>query len=67
MSQQSVEREIATKRAYADSLERRANDPAHAFSSPEHRAHLLHEAARVRADADREAAHLASHRRPHPA
>jgi hypothetical protein len=59
MSQDSVRRDIAAKRAYAENLEQRTKDPAHAFADPAHREHLLAEARRVRAEADREEAKLA--------
>jgi hypothetical protein len=62
MSVDSVRREIAAKRAYAEQLEARANDEKHAFTEPEHRQHLLAEAARLRADAERQEAQLAAPR-----
>ncbi len=65
MSETSVRHEIDAKRAYAARLEARANDTAHPFSHPSHREHLLHEAARMRREADQEEEHLAHprHRR----
>jgi len=64
MSVETVRREIAAKRAQAIQMETRANDSTHAFTDPAHREHLLSEAARLMAEADREEAHLAQPR-PH--
>jgi hypothetical protein len=58
MSQESVRREIADKRAYAAALERRADDPAHPITDEVHRRHLLDEARQVRAQADAAEARL---------
>ena len=58
MSVETVRREIAAKRAYAVQLETRANDSAQSFTDPAHRDHLLDEAARLMAEADRQEAHL---------
>lgn len=54
MSQASVLQEVAAMRAQADTLERRANDPAHEFTDASHRDHLLAEAKRLRESAQRE-------------
>jgi len=54
MSQETVRREIAAKRAYATKLEERARDAAHPLSDASHADHLLAEAARLRTEADRE-------------
>ena len=58
MSQESVRRDVADKRAYAASLERRADDPAHPITDAQHRQHLLDEARRARAQADAAEARL---------
>jgi hypothetical protein len=58
MSQESVRRDIADKRAYAAMLERRANDPAHPINDGIHREHLLDEARKARAQADAAEARL---------
>ena len=60
MSQETVRREIAAKRAYAEQLERRAQDTSHPFTDPRHADHLLAEARRLRAEADREEQRLAA-------
>lgn len=60
MSQETVRREIAAKRAYATTLEERARDPSHQFSDASHADHLLAEAARLRTEADREERQLAA-------
>ena len=65
MSADSVRREIAAKRAYAAQLETRANDVAHTFTDPSHREHLLDEAARLMAEADRQEARLGEPRQEH--
>ncbi len=65
MSVDTVRREIAAKRAYAAQLETRANDGGHAFADPAHRDHLLDEAARLMAEADRQEARLADPRTQH--
>jgi len=65
MSVDTVRREIAAKRAYAVQLETRANDTGHAFADPTHRDHLLDEAARLMAEADRQEARLADPRTQH--
>jgi hypothetical protein len=51
MSQATVRREIADLRRQADAMDARSNDPTHVFASERHRAHLQHEAARLRAAA----------------
>jgi hypothetical protein len=58
MSQESVRRDIADKRAYATMLERRADDPAHPITDAIHREHLLAEARKARAQADAAEARL---------
>ena len=58
MSQDSVRREIAAKRAYADRLEARANDARHPLDNPARRDLLLQEAERARREADLEEARL---------
>jgi hypothetical protein len=58
MSQDSVRREIAAKRAYADRLEARANDAAHPLDNPARRELLLQEAQRARHEAELEEARL---------
>ena len=65
MSVDTVRREIAAKRAYAVQLETRANDTDHAFTDPAHRDHLLSEAARLMAEADRQEARLSEPRSHH--
>jgi hypothetical protein len=65
MSVDTVRREIAAKRAYAVELETRANDSAHVFTDPAHRDHLLDEAARLMAEADRQEARLSEPRPEH--
>ena len=66
MSQETVRREIAAKRAYAAKLEERARDASHPFSDASHADHLLGEAARIRADADREERQLEARAKRHP-
>ena len=63
MSQEAVRREIAAKREYADRLEQRAQDTSKPFEDPRHADHLIAEAARLRAEADREEQHLTSRSR----
>ena len=58
MSQDSVRREIAAKRAYADRLEARASDAAHPLDNPARRELLLQEAQRARHEADLEEVRL---------
>lgn len=60
MSQDSVRRDIAAKRAYADRLEARANDALHPLDNPARRELLLQEAGRARREADLEEARLAA-------
>jgi hypothetical protein len=64
MSQETVRREIAAKREYAARLEQRARDATHKFDDAWHAAHLLAEATRLRAEADREERQLAERARP---
>jgi hypothetical protein len=64
MSQETVRREIAAKRGYAARLEQRARDATHRFDDDWHADHLLAEAARLRAEADREERQLEARRRP---
>lgn len=63
MSQDTVRRDIATKRAQADRFERTIHDPTHHFSEDSHPERLLAEVRRLRAEAEREEAMLA---RRHP-
>lgn len=63
MSQETVRRDIAAKRAQAERLEKTLNDPAHSFSDERHREHLLAEVRRLRSEAEREEVMLA---RRHP-
>ena len=65
MSRETVSREIAAKREYAAQLEQRARDATHKFDDAWHADHLLAEAARLRAEADREERQLAE-QRPRP-
>lgn len=64
MSQETVRREIAAKREYATRLEERARDATHKFDDAWHSDHLLAEATRLRAEADREEQQLAARARP---
>lgn len=64
MSQETVRREIAAKREYAERLEQRATDATHRFDDPWHVEHLKSEAARLRDEADREERQLAARARP---
>ena len=64
MSQETVRREIAAKREYAERLEKRARDSSKPFDDQWHADHLLTEAARLRAEADREERQLAARARP---
>lgn len=65
MSVDTVRQEIAAKRAYAEELKARANDSAHVFTDPSHRDHLLDEAERLMAEADRQEARLSEPRHQH--
>ncbi|MFL5576208.1 MAG: hypothetical protein ACJ79S_09615 [Gemmatimonadaceae bacterium] len=55
-----MRREIAAKRAEAEQIEQRCRDASKPFSDPRHCEHLLAEAARLRAEADREERQLAA-------
>ena len=63
MSQETVRREIAAKREYAAQLEQRARDQSHPVGEQWHAEHLLAEAERLRAEADREERQLATQTR----
>jgi hypothetical protein len=52
VSQESVRRYLSAKRAYADTLEHRAQDPDNPIFDPAHREHLLIEARHAREEAD---------------
>ncbi len=54
MSEMTVRRQIAALREQADALEKKCNDPAHAFSEESHREHLRQEITRLRTEATHE-------------